>query len=763
MLLAVIVASVPLVTPGLARAAGPVPAPAHQPDGPSSGFVARKGGKLSTHLDRLATAVDASASGLAAAAYVGNPVAQSVGPAVAGGLIRVDEYGRVQVYVHLTEVGQASLDALTSLGAVIERVAESGTPVQARVPISKLSSLAALEIVAVVTEPSYGAASVGSRLTQGDALMNLNDLRARLGVDGTGVTVGVISDGIFGLQDAIALGDLPASGESRSGGTLIATSGGVIAQSFRADGDLEGGLGVAVTGAEGTAMLEIIHDIAPGAQLRFANFQTDLDFIAAVEFLASVSDVMVDDIGFFGLPANQTSPISLNAAEELNRATNPIRGYYNAVGNGAQAHYRDTFDGSGGNCRAFLNGSTCHLFDPGDAGVTNAFPSTLPGPQTVNPISVANGATAIVFLTWDETSGGATSDYDLYIYVNGSASPTPVAVGGANNPVTGEPSEFAVITGTGVFYDIVVVNFLGAQPAVEFDLFVIGAGGLPNGTQMTFNTVAGSLTANSDAGGGVVSAGAIDVSDVGFDTIESFSARGPTLNGATKPDVTSADGVQVTGSGGFGSTFFGTSAASPHLGGLAALLLDLRPSLLSGEPGDDPAADRAALRNAIVTGVFDLGTPGTDNTFGAGRSDGVLAATVLMPEPGEPVNVAAVAGPASATVSWSSPLWDGADPITRYIVTSTPHGVTVAVDGSTFSTAVTGLAVGTEYTFVVAAVSASGVGATSPPSSPVTALAVATPVPVPSASAWALIGMAVALAAVGTAGRRLLPSRRGPA
>ena len=106
----------------------------------------------------------------------------------------------------------------------------------------------------------------------------------------------------------------------------------MIADSFRADGDLEGGLN-SDPGAEGTAILEIVHDIAPGAQLRFANFATELEFIAAVDFLAANSDVVIDDIGFFGVPYDQTSKVSANTAQELNRAANPIRGYYTSVGN----------------------------------------------------------------------------------------------------------------------------------------------------------------------------------------------------------------------------------------------------------------------------------------------------------------------------------------------------------------------------------------------------------------------------------------------
>ena len=52
---------------------------------------------------------------------------------------------------------------------------------------------------------------------------------------------------------------------------------------------------------------------------------------------------MVDDIGFIGGPYDQTSNVSTNTAEELNRDTNPIRGYYTSVGNQALSHYEEPF------------------------------------------------------------------------------------------------------------------------------------------------------------------------------------------------------------------------------------------------------------------------------------------------------------------------------------------------------------------------------------------------------------------------------------
>jgi subtilisin family serine protease len=76
------------------------------------------------------------------------------------------------------------------------------------------------------------------------------------------------------------------------------------------------------------------------------------------------------------------------------------------------------------------------------------------------------------------------------------------------------------------------------------------------------------------------------------------------------------DGVTITGSGGFGSPFFGTSAAAPHAAGIAALLLDCNASLT-----------RTQLRDALLNKAVDLGPAGPDNDFGYGRLDALASAT----------------------------------------------------------------------------------------------------------------------------------------
>ena len=455
---------------------------------------------------------------------------------------------------------------------------------------------------------------------------------------------------------------------------LTSVTGGVIATSFRADGDLEGKLGSS-TGSEGTAMMEIVHDIAPGAQLRFANFNTDLEFNAAVDFLASVSDVVIDDISFFGGPYDQSSLVSSNTAAELQRLSNPIRGYYTSVGNSALNHYEEPF-ASGGACSFLTDASTCHLF-AATADTTDAFSL---GAIVANPILVPAGGTGVVELTWDDTFGSATSDYDLYLI---DELTLQIVSQSASNNTTGNREPYEVVgvtnsTAAARWYDVQIVNYLGTQPAHRMELFAFGTAALPNGTELNFNTVRSSVTAQSDSGGGAVAVGAIAASDPGTDTIESFSSHGPTNNGVTKPDATAIDGVSVTGSGGFPATFFGTSAAAPHVAGLAALLLDKRPDLLSGEAGDDPAGDRAKLRAAIVDTAVDLGAAGVDNTYGSGRVNGLSAGQALDTD----LSVAKSASPDPVvngsdltyvvTVSYNGP-----DNSTGVVLTDTlPQGVT---------------------------------------------------------------------------------------
>lgn len=341
--------------------------------------------------------------------------------------------------------------------------------------------------------------------------------------------------------------------------------------------------------------------------------------MAAVDCLAQNVDVIVDDILVFNVgPYDGTSAVSQNAAAELANPGNRVRGYYNAVGNEALGHYQETYTDADPSDPTF----DWHLFS-----LTSSTTDVLGlGPVPLDPVYLEAGQTVVVFLQWNDPFGTSSNDFDLYLLRDSDAA--IVAVSAGEQSGTQDPVEFLAYTdlGSAGYFHIVIDRFAGN--ARTFDMFVYSPEGcvLPGGHCHNFNTPSSSVPNNSDAGGGVVSLGAINASDPGTDTIAPYSSRGPTNDGRRKPDATAIDGVSVTGSGGFPTPFYGTSAAAPHAGAIAALLLSCNPTLRAGEPGDDPAADRATLRNALLSSAVDLGPSGPDNTYGAGRLDAFAAA-----------------------------------------------------------------------------------------------------------------------------------------
>lgn len=107
----------------------------------------------------------------------------------------------------------------------------------------------------------------------------------------------------------------------------------------------------------------------------------------------------------------------------------------------------------------------------------------------------------------------------------------------------------------------------------------------------------------------VITVGATDTSD----KIASFSSRGPVVwdgKEYVKPDV-SAPGVNVVSCSNTGSgykTLSGTSMATPHVAGLVALMVQAKPNI-----------DNEQAKSVLEKTATDLGTPGKDNIFGAGR------------------------------------------------------------------------------------------------------------------------------------------------
>jgi hypothetical protein len=500
----------------------------------------------------------------------------------------------LQVYIELQGFAPSVVGELGQRGVHIEVVEPTRRLIQARIPVDRLDEVSQLPFVKFIRPPDYGYPDQehgypdqqGAVGTEGDRVIRAAVVRRQLGVTGASIRVGVISTGIRGLSQSIASGDLPPQG--------------VTSRSFRADGNLE-------AEAEGTAMLEIIHDIAPGATLFFANVNTDLEFIQAVNWLADEAggpnprrgtpggvDILVEDLSFFNGPFDGSSPVS----QALGNAA--VRGVavFASAGNRAQRHYQGAF--------VDTDGDTIHDFD-----VSLGQPRVDGAGETLT-VTVRPGERISIYLQWDDPFGASGNDYDLCVHRPPESPTSPNTIcsddlqDGNDDPT--ERLHFLPNGSTPITYGISIINVQGRAAPRTFELFLVG------GVMHEF-VVPDSSIPNGGDSHFIVSVGAVPWQTPGV--IEPFSSRGPTNDGRLKPDLVAPDGVSVTGAGGFPSTFFGTSAAAPHAGALAALILSVNPTFTPD-----------VLRAMLTATAIPLGAPSPNQTFGFGRAD---AFTVFGP------------------------------------------------------------------------------------------------------------------------------------
>src|SRR5262245_31561009 len=114
----------------------------------------------------------------------------------------------------------------------------------------------------------------GSRSSEGDVTHLAFAARGAFHIDGSGVRIGVLSNGVVNLAASQARGDL---------GPVTVLPG------------------QAGTGDEGTAMLEIVHDLVPGAELFFATANNGItSFADNIRALRTAGcDIIVDDVFYF--------------------------------------------------------------------------------------------------------------------------------------------------------------------------------------------------------------------------------------------------------------------------------------------------------------------------------------------------------------------------------------------------------------------------------------------------------------------------------
>src|SRR6185437_212909 len=155
-----------------------------------------------------------------------------------------------------------------------------------------------------MVEGGASAASDAATGTGGSSALLADKLRATFGVDGSGIKVGVLSDSFNALGGAAAdyaNGNLPAGGVN------------VLAEGTSTD--------------EGRAMLELVHQIAPGAQLYFATADGgDQNFANNITALRNAGcNIIIDDMTYYDEPMFQPGVIAhaIDSATRAARSTSP--------------------------------------------------------------------------------------------------------------------------------------------------------------------------------------------------------------------------------------------------------------------------------------------------------------------------------------------------------------------------------------------------------------------------------------------------------
>ena len=512
---------------------------------------------------------------------------------------------------------------------------------------------------------------VGSRSSEGDVTHRANLARGAFHIDGTGIKIGVLSNGVASLAQSQALGDL--------GPVTILP-------------------GQAGTGDEGTAMLEIIHDLAPGAQLYFATANTGITVFAQNirDLRTAGCDIIVDDVFYFvetPFQDGQSAPTNTNGGvvtQAVNDVTAAGAMYFSSAGNS-------------GNQTQGTSGVWEGDFVDGGAAAT-PLPSPTPalrlhnfGGQNFNVLNVANTG-APVSLYWSDPLGASSNDYDLF-RLNSTGTTVQAS---STNIQSGTQDPYEQVTQATGSRLVIVKKPTAADRFLHLNT---------NRGQLSIHTN-GQTHGHSQAADAFSCAATPAVGPFpnpfnSANVTETFSSDGPRRvffqgNGTPytpgnfsstggvvrqKPDITAADGVQVTGVGGFGSPFFGTSAAAPHAAAIAGLIKSANPSFT-------PAQIRTALTSTAIdimaAGVDSVSGAGIINAFAATNSLGVAGTAFLqatnitaLENPGNGNGVLDAGENATMTVQLTNNGVNAATAISATLSSSTP-GVTITQANSAY-------------------------------------------------------------------------------
>ncbi len=541
-------------------------------------------------------------------------------------------------------------------------------------------------------------AFIGRANSQGDKAHQADTARAQYGFAGEGIRIGVMSDSFNfrgGLAADIAGGDLPGPGNPFGNTTPV-----TIVQDLPNPNPI-------VTGSdEGRAMMQIVHDLAPKAQLFFASaFISEAGFATNIKRLRDAPnncDIVIDDVFYSDEGVFQDSIV----ARAVNYVTDSGGLYFSSAGNqgSVQRNTASAWEGD------FKDGGTLTIPGNTKTGTVHDFSST--ATPILGNIILSNGG-FVYSLDWSDPLGASTNDYDIFI-VNAAGTTVKAASTNIQNGLIDPHEEIGATAFTLQTNQDRIVVFKSGTAAVRalavngfgsrLTVFTPGQTHGHSSAAAAFSVAAANATSTANTTNGLFTTAS---------RVETFSSDGPrrifynadgsvvtpgnilfATNGGVvrqKPDITAADAVATSGNllGGGLNPFSGTSAAAPHAGAIAALIKSAKPSLTP-----------AQIRTIMTTAVIDIEVAGVDNATGFGIVNANAAVLAAMSQQADltagPVTISegsfknsnGIVEPgetANIVVQLNNPSLSNALNVNATLTTSTP-GVTVIQPAASYGT-----------------------------------------------------------------------------
>ena len=591
-----------------------------------------------------------AAATLSPSAFAATPTAAApTAAALEAAGSHVDGTGRLQVDVHFDCAIAPPVAALSAAGLTGTSSVRLGTlcVVEGWVQPADLRQLDAVGGVTRITAPSYlqhpspralqaasralARASVQRQGTSalsidqnGVSIMHAGAFVTQTGVNGAGVTVGVQSSGVYSLTTIEARGELPSS-----------------VQILYPSGDT-----TPITADEGTVLLEEVHAVAPGANLAYCGPATFVDFTSCMTLLINAgATILLDDTAF---PSDDLMSQNTDQSSAIAQilAKNPNVLMLSSAGNNDGTYWEGTYSPV-----SISSTSLPALSCPAGSGTPDAYVASF-GTATSQTLQIlGSGASFPLLLAWADPPGQITSQFDVFWFAAGSTTPTG-CFSTAGNTTNQLLNYLSLAGGSSSPYTVVVAS---PDASASGKFLKLWAGG--DGLTALSDSTAGGLISPQALVPGVLTIGAVDGGDGVGDTIEPFSSSGPVtvqfpmFAQLQAPSLMAPDDITVDATGTYfaadlfpNGNFYGTSAAVPNAGAVAALLRSAFPSL-----------SVVQLTTALETGATPLGSaPVPDDTSGFGRVDALGAlGTIAAPTISALVDQASVGSVSTSAQSFT--------------------------------------------------------------------------------------------------------------